>query len=56
MDIVGPLITHIVVCLFVLNLVRIIIYAADGKDDAELIGGLILMLVAPVLKCLAYIG
>jgi hypothetical protein len=45
-----------VVVLFVLNLVRVILYAVEGTGEAELIGGLVLMLCAPSLKCLVCIG
>jgi hypothetical protein len=56
MELINSLITHIVVALVTMNLCRVILYAADGKDDDELIGGLILLLLAPSLKCFICVG
>lgn len=44
--------TYMVFALFTLNLARVILYAVEGKDEAELIGGVVLMILAPMLKCL----
>jgi len=52
MESINGLMTYMVFALFTLNLARVILYAVEGKDEAELIGGVVLMILAPMLKCL----
>ena len=52
MESINGHMTYMVFALFTLNLALVILYAVEGRDEAEFIGGVILTIVAPMLKCL----